>query len=168
MVWNAALPAVNTQLVASPAIFNTNQLSIAGVLTNTNLTNLTPYIPTSAPMFMYANVAPTGWTLQGGISDCLLAVKGGSSAYNVSGGSVVGTWNGPAYALIANQLPNISVPVTVWDGNTGTTAFGGGAAFGSSGIVTLTINSGGGMTHEHDWTATRPYAAVGVICSKDA
>lgn len=46
-------------------------------------------------MWFYANVAPTGWTLLTGVSDAILSVKGGTSAYNVSGGQQAGTWAQP-------------------------------------------------------------------------
>jgi len=42
-------------------------------------------------VWFYANVAPTGWTLLTGVTDAVLSVKGGSNAYNVSGGSQAGT-----------------------------------------------------------------------------
>lgn len=168
--WNASLPADSSKIRLSAGFIRQNWAALQAVLTSGNLTNGYPYIPTAVPMYMYADVAPNGWTIYNTVADCLLSVKGGSSQYNTTGGTgtAAGTWNGPAYALIANQLPNLSVSQRVWSGNDGTTAFMGAAAIGSSGNVTITVNSGGGMTHEHDWTTTRPFAAVGILATKNA
>lgn len=43
-------------------------------------------------IWFYQNVAPAGWTLDATPSDELLAVKGGTQAYNAAGGTVAGTW----------------------------------------------------------------------------
>lgn len=43
--------------------------------------------------FFLQDTAPAGWTIETGCDDALLAVKGGSDAYNVAGGSKLkGTW----------------------------------------------------------------------------
>ena len=49
--------------------------------------------------FFYQNTAPTGWTISEGIGDALLAVKGGSNAYNVNGGQQApsSTWSQPTH-----------------------------------------------------------------------
>ena len=44
-------------------------------------------------VWLYENTAPTGWTIATSVGDKLIAVKGGSDAYNVSGGTMAGTWN---------------------------------------------------------------------------
>lgn len=80
----------------------------------------------------------------------------------------MGTWNGPAYALIANQLPNLSSTVTTYSGNGPGAFFSNSDGTGGSANLTITVNSGGGMTHEHDWTTTRPTAAVGNLYTKNS
>ncbi len=45
--------------------------------------------------WFYLNVAPTGWTIDATPADALLAVKGGSQAYNANGGTQAGTWTQP-------------------------------------------------------------------------
>jgi hypothetical protein len=49
-------------------------------------------IPAGTKMIFYQNTAPTGWTIDGTVADALIAVKGGSNAYNVNGGQLAGTW----------------------------------------------------------------------------
>jgi len=51
-----------------------------------------PSFPVDTQIFVYQNVAPTGWTYESGITDKVLAVKGGSQSFNVNGGSTAGTW----------------------------------------------------------------------------
>jgi len=48
-------------------------------------------------IWTYVNVAPTGWAIIAGTTDGLLAVKGGSYAYNSTGGTQVGTWTQPSH-----------------------------------------------------------------------
>lgn len=49
-------------------------------------------IPAGTKMIFYQNTAPTGWTIDGTVADALIAVKGGSNAYNVNAGQLAGTW----------------------------------------------------------------------------
>lgn len=49
-------------------------------------------IPSGTKMWFYQNTAPTGWTIDATPADALLAVKGGSQAYNANGGTQQGTW----------------------------------------------------------------------------
>ena len=150
MAWQRSLPANNTKIRLSPAIFQGNNSSLETALTATTLNAAVPYIPDTHAVFFYANTPPTGWTLVGSTTDCLLALKGGSSAYNVTGGQVVGTWVGPGYSLTISDIPVI----------------GSG---GSIGAVESTSNDSNPVTaHHHDWTSTRPYAAVGILCTKNA
>jgi hypothetical protein len=48
-------------------------------------------------MWFYQNVAPTGWTIDATAADAVLAVKGGSNAYYVAGGTQSGTWTQAAH-----------------------------------------------------------------------
>lgn len=50
------------------------------------------YATSGTKMYFYQNLAPTGWTIDSGPADSLLAVKGGAQAYNSTGGQVLGTW----------------------------------------------------------------------------
>jgi len=51
------------------------------------------FLASGRTLWIYENTAPTGWSIVSGCSDGLLAVKGGSGDYNVSGGTALqGTW----------------------------------------------------------------------------
>lgn len=57
--------------------------------------NDTRLIEPGTKMWFYQNVAPTGWVVDTSITDAVLAIRGGTSSYNVSGGSRAGTWTQP-------------------------------------------------------------------------
>lgn len=64
-------------------------------------------------LWIYENSAPTGWTILTSCADGLLAVKGGTNAYNVTGGNQAGTWTQPTHthtlgntALTESQIPS--------------------------------------------------------------
>ena len=46
-------------------------------------------------IWVYANTAPTGWNIVASTTDALIACKGGSNAYNTTGGQQIGTWTQP-------------------------------------------------------------------------
>ena len=64
---------------------------IIGVL---NGTNSAPTVPaaTDTAVWFYQDTAPVEWTIDGTPGDDLLAVKGGSQAYDAAGGTGAGTW----------------------------------------------------------------------------
>lgn len=168
MAWAATLPLDTSKIRLSANFIRQNNSAVQSVVSQPNLDNATPYIPSTHPVYFYSNTAPTGWTLVGAVTDALLAIKGGSSVYNVPGGTIAGTWNGPAYALLNTQIPNLSTSFTVFGGNSGTSDVAGSDGTGPSGNVIFTVNSGGGGTHQHDWDNTiRPFAAVGILAIKD-
>lgn len=43
-------------------------------------------------IWMYSNAATDGWTVYSTLNDRILAIKGGTQAYNISGGTAGGTW----------------------------------------------------------------------------
>lgn len=43
-------------------------------------------------LWLYLNAAQDGWAVDAGVADKVLAIKGGSNAYNVNGGQSAGTW----------------------------------------------------------------------------
>jgi len=114
--------------------------------------------PAETKMYFYQNTAPIGWSIVS-VTDKLLAVKGGSAAYNTTGGSTAGTWTQPSHVHATQGH--------VFSGD----RWGGGRKGGNN---TYTSNTGGGGSHSHGNTggsATastwRPYAAVGIIAEKD-
>jgi hypothetical protein len=138
-------------------------------------------------LYFYENTAPTGWLYESSVTDKVLAVKGGSQAYNTTGGNVAGTWTQPNHTLTTPQIPSHSHPSTIAPGSgahthdksmrlsvNGSPSDDPVAAGGSSGgtmtttsdgihIHTITPgNTGGGGAHNHG-TTYRPYAALGII-----
>lgn len=55
-------------------------------------TSLAALVPSGTKMWFYQNTAPTGWTIDATPADAVLAVKGGSNAYNTTGGTQAGSW----------------------------------------------------------------------------
>ncbi len=50
------------------------------------------YGSTSTKIWIYTNTAGDGWVIDSGVTDKVLALKGGSNAYNRTGGGTAGTW----------------------------------------------------------------------------
>lgn len=144
------------------------------------------YGTTSLKVWIYANVAQDGWVIDSGVTDSILALKGGAQAYNISGGGTGGTWTQPSHTLLASEIPahthgsagshTHSFPnLTFSYGSSGSEGSYGGEAvggFGSYDIRTATTMStaaahthtsvGGGGSHNHG-TTYRPLAAVGTL-----
>ena len=121
--------------------------------------------PSGTKLWFYQNTAPSGWTIDTTPADAVLAVKGGSGAYNVSGGSQAGTWTQPDHTLTTAEIP------------AHTHTLGGSYVYyatdylGSYFVLTNLNNAntgstGGGGAHNHG-TTWRPLAQVGIICTKD-
>ncbi len=49
-------------------------------------------------MWLYENVAPTGWTTVSAAGDRIIGVKGGSGAFDIAGGNIGGNWQQPNHA----------------------------------------------------------------------
>jgi hypothetical protein len=132
---------------------------------NQNIYNPANYslLASGRKLWLYENVAPNGWTIVAAAADALLAVKGGTQAYNVDGGTQAGTWiigglsdsghtHGPgSYAVDMNYTattgPNVFASDVQTKQVTGTSA---------SGYANI--------AHSGTW---RPLAQVGIIVSKD-
>ncbi len=156
MAWNPILPTTATKLRSFPAIQTQNNIALQDALSASTLNGLLPYIPFTtssqpAPIYFYLNAAPSGWDLVGTVADCLLAIQGGTSQYaSPAGGTVVGTWLGPGYSLNVADIP------------TGTST-GIVPAIATNNFAAIIPNA-----HHHDYTTTRPMAAVGILCTKTA
>lgn len=130
----------------------------------TSVGELLPF-PSGTKMYFYQNVAPSGWTIDATCADALLAVKGGSQAYNVDGGNQAGTWTQPDHTLTTAELPNLTYKNTK-------TLGGSITAFNNIGDTAATINwktgidQNGGGAHNHG-DSGRPLAQVGIIATKD-
>ena len=139
------------------------------------------FFVTGRKLYLYENTAPTGWSIVA-VTDKVLAVKGGSDAYNVNGGNTAGTWTQPSHALITAELPIHTHTIGSGGSHThqvsayaaGIDGTGWGTASASSSSVTSDSggshthtagNAGSGSSHNHGSTY-RPAAAVGVIVEK--
>jgi hypothetical protein len=138
--------------------------------TGSSLSAITAFsIPAGTIMYFYKNTAPTGWTIYSSVTDKVLAVKGGTGSYNVSGGNIAGTWTQPDHTLTITETP-AHTHSQVCDGRGGPSNFYGAfsgdpAAYMYEGKATG--STGGGGAHNHG-TTYRPYAAVGILATKDA
>lgn len=129
------------------------------------------------------NTAPTGWTIDTNHTDCVLALKGGSAAYNANGGTSAGTWalsglNTGAVTLSAAQsgLPAHTHDVGI-DGNTAnntsTYMSWGSTTANSAAKVTGAISGGAqaaSQSHAHTIAAAdtwRPAASLCIRAIKD-
>lgn len=72
---------------------------------------------TGNKMYYYQNTAPTGWTIDATVDDCLLGIKGGLQAYNVSGGVIAGSWSltqhqhtGPSHTHTVTAIHSHTIP----------------------------------------------------------
>jgi len=133
--------------------------------------------------YFYQNTAPSGWTIDNTPADALLAVKGGSQAYNANGGQQKGTWTQNNHlhttgdrTLSEDEMPPHTHTVDA-KGNqaTNSTSYiaSGETTYGS--FNPSTSATGGGSAHNHGNTGNsatvntwRPYASLGIICTLDA
>lgn len=141
-------------------------------------------------IWMYANAATNGWVVYSSITDRVLAIKGGSQAYNVTGGNVAGTWDnatglymGTESADHAHYVSGQTVSTyhrhepgashggfgfdtaTAGSGETGESAFYTDYQGGTVG-VTAVWSGGRSAAHAHSmasYTTYRPAAAVGTL-----
>ncbi len=109
-------------------------------------------------IWMYSNTASDGWAIDAGVTDVVLALKGGSDAYNANGGTEGGTWVQPdhAHGVGAHTHSVGSISAIEWGpGDVVGSLHGGPPA-----------NTGGGTGNtDGDATAAtyRPDAAIGTL-----
>ena len=167
MTWRAAEPTNQRNIPVGSNYIRQNWEAIQAVCKLTRLNDGTPipdYVPSGTDMWIYADSAPTGWTIQNSLGDTLLAVKGGSTY--TTGADSAGTWTQPDHTLTEAEIPahtHTLSPLTTGLNQRGvadTTCY----RFATG---TLTSSSyGGGGAHNHGDTY-RPLARVGIIARKD-
>jgi len=123
-------------------------------------------------LWFYENSAPTGWTYESSITDKVLAVKGGSQAYNRTGGSTGGTWTvgGLSLGSESGHTHTVTIPASGWStvwrdagGYIDAMAEEDGA---DNTMDTRVLTTSGGSSHSHSISQNatwRPSAAVGII-----
>lgn len=181
---------VNLGLSATAAEINTACDGITATVAQLNAMKAALY---DQKIWIYANVAPSGWNIVASTTDALLACKGGANAYNTTGGQQIGTWTQPnhthtgpshahttpAHTLSISEMPahTHTVPRGTNSGSfidqfVGAYTAGGTAGSGST---------GGGSAHNHGNTGAagtgatgggataityRPLANLGIIIEK--
>jgi hypothetical protein len=141
----------------------------------------------SHKLWVYRNTAPDGWAIDSAVVDCVLALKGGTNAYNANGGTQAGTWTQPDCTLTEANLPAHTHGEAA--AHSHTTTFYGNAIEGSGtpGYTAIGYNNGttwyvfnvvnpptssngahthtsvgSGTAHNHG-TTYRPAAAIGTL-----
>lgn len=118
-------------------------------------------VPSGTKMWVYADAAPSGWTYESGITDRVLAVKNSAaSGYNTTGGTEVGSWshNHSGSAASAGAHTHCAA-------SSGSPC--GSYGFGWGNPATTSNGAHSHSVSVNNNTSFRPYAAVGIICSKD-
>lgn len=126
--------------------------------------------------WFYQNVAPTGWTIDATPADAVLAVKGGSNAYNANGGTQAGTWTQPNHDHTYNTVIAHTHPLGAGAGIRVLTSSGSlayqeivGSYDISSYSATGSTGSASGTTAGGATAATyRPLGQIGIICTLNA
>ena len=109
------------------------------------------FIPVGTKMWFYQNTAPTGWVIDSTPADAILAVKGGSAAYNVNGGMAAGTWTHPTHTHTGPSHTHTG-PSHAHSILTHTHTFSGaGSHTHTTGSVTLTAAQSGLPAHTHTY-----------------
>lgn len=136
----------------------------------------------SQKMWIYRNDTCEGWIVDATVTDRVLAIKGGSDAYNVNGGVNAGTWTQPGHTLVTSEMPdhdhsfvadgahghNVTIYSSGNGANTVSKGLDGGALVASGAAVAVGnhdhsfVGTGGDGSHNHGSTH-RPAAAVGTL-----
>jgi len=136
-------------------------------------------VPSGTSMWFYQDTAPLGWSLIAAV-DSLLAVKGGTQAYNVPGGTAAGTWTqiNHSHTTGDHTLTIAEMPAHTHnrpDRYTMRSDWAGGLYYSPNPTNTVpTSSTGGGTAHNHGNTGDsatpdtwRPSAHVGILARKD-
>jgi len=128
-----------------------------------------PSVPSNTAMWFYQDTAPLGWSIIAA-ADSLLAVKGGSQAYNVAGGNNAGTWTQPVHSHTGpSHKHTVTLPKDGWSGSC---CFNGRVYdVGVSTTDARTLDSSYSGTGSTGGGATsniyRPKAYVGILARRD-
>jgi hypothetical protein len=81
-------------IAANLAAIESNDSDIAAIEAKSTADEQVLYGPSGLTMYIYnpTGEIPTGWSAKSGPADCLLAIAGGSNAYNVAGENLAGSW----------------------------------------------------------------------------
>ena len=126
----------------------------------------TPLQQSGDKLWYWQNVCPTGWTIDATAADSVIAVKGGSAAYNVTGGTIAATstWTSPGHILTEAEIPSHRHSVNPYAGTGGAYSVNAAVLYIAGGSFTGYTGGGGSHNHGSTW---RPKGAAGIICTKD-
>jgi len=136
---------------------------------------------TSQKIWVYRNTAMDGWVVDSTVTDVVIAIKGGSNAYNVAGAQTAGSWSHahtisstshnhylkndtivyPSYNADTDDK-NEDYFATVYDGQVQVFKTGGGST-ALHRLDDLTVSQHGASSTTSTVSAWRPAAAVGTL-----
>jgi len=123
-------------------------------------------------VWSYVGTAGEGWRIDTSVTDVVLALKGGSQAYNVSGGNQAGSWDMSGALSNANasshthSFSDTSSAPSAADGNSGVGTDGAFQYGDATHTHTVSGTTGAGGIHTHVISSDntdRPRAAVGIL-----
>jgi len=120
----------------------------------------------SQKLWVYRNAAMDGWAIDSGVSDVVLALKGGSTY--TAGAATAGSWtiSGIVHAHVhwfqgsGAKFPTLYPGYKVVIAGGAITSAGGTQGSGYDELDTITTDPAAGVTHDASW---RPLAAVGTL-----
>ncbi len=135
-------------------------------------------IPAGTKMLIYADTAPSGWTIDATVDDKLVYISKGSAAGGQTGGGAhsTGSWTISGIAADSHTLTTAEMPAHTHTERyyTGSGAIAeisdalNKASILSSSLETASTGGGGGHTHTCTHTpAWRPSAYCMIVCAKD-
>ena len=86
----------------------------------------------SQKMWVYRNDTCEGWLIDSSVTDRVIALKGGSNAYNVNGGVTGGTWTQPNHTHAAGSILTAAHVHQVYEDNAGSS---NAQTYDSSGVI---------------------------------
>jgi len=157
----------------------------AGSVCQGNDSRLNTEVPSGSKVWFYQNTAPSGWVIDATPADAILAVKGGSAAYNTTGGTQAGTWTQPTHlhttgdhtlSAAESGLPAHTHDYTInYYNKEFISSDNWYALFGrqTTGTTSANVAANASQAHNHGNTGSsntantwRPLAQVGIICTK--
>jgi hypothetical protein len=173
-------------IAANLAAIESNDSDISDIEAKSTADEQVLYAPTGLTMWMYnpSGEIPTGWSAKSGPADALLAIAGGSNAYDVAGENLAGSWTptghvhtiahlhtiththdiqhtheGGSHVLSAAEMPAHTHTTSVYNyiGLAGVGNEGAFQGYGVNNSVTGVGSSsaGSGSAHEHGTTVSQ-------------
>ncbi|MHC4640119.1 MAG: hypothetical protein ACYS32_00640, partial [Planctomycetota bacterium] len=146
--------------------------------------------PSGTKLVFYQAAAPTGWTTDVAVADAVIAVKGGSNAYDDTAGTLVGTWTQPNHTHTIththetdhthtvtmdahNHKMQDYISGTTWkffksDGTSDTASGFGYSISATSGAIAMGVSSGNPQSYQGDFWVSQETTTGTVGAPNDA